>query len=302
MKTILVPTDFSECANNATHYASELAVRMKAKLILFHAYHVPELVSETPVTITSSNLQMEDKYRERMELVIRDLKKKHDPGLWIDYVIKPGFAADEIPVVAKDKNAHLIVMGTHGSSGFHEIFIGSNTEKVIRNAAIPVISIKESASALKIATIIFATDFSEETKLVFPAVERFAKLLHAKIKIVKVVTRSEFQTTYETEHEIGSLTSQFKKRDVSISIYYANNKQDGIRRFATIHHGDMIAMGTHGRHGLYHLFKGSAAEDLANHSSIPVLIINFHNEPAVHQPLERRSDYPEYIFERNGWM
>ena len=93
-----------------------------------------------------------------------------------------------------------------------------------------------------------------------------------------MVTPNKFETTSETEKQIEKFRSKSALYDYSVSIYYADSKEDGIRYAAESSGADIIALGTHGRHGLAHLFKGSIAEDVVSHASLPVLTLNFHKK------------------------
>src|SRR6185369_430844 len=115
MKTILVPTDFSENAINAFHYAVELSDALQAKLILLNARHIPVLASE---------LQLEDITLGTMiEETTEQLKEfrtgRMEPGKHVDVedLVMTGLAVDAIVLAAKERKADLVVMGTKGASG-----------------------------------------------------------------------------------------------------------------------------------------------------------------------------------------
>ena len=95
---------------------------------------------------------------------------------------------------------------------------------------------------------------------------------------MKVVTRIDFETTRETQKSINRFKKIADAQEYPAFIYYDDVKQEGIRRYANIVQADMIALGTHGRHGLTLFFNGSIAEDLVNHSLLPVLTINIHKK------------------------
>jgi nucleotide-binding universal stress UspA family protein len=175
---------------------------------------------------------------------------------------------------ARKYKADMIIMGTHGASGFQEVFIGSNAEKIVRNSEIPIISVKKEIIEPKIEKISYASDFSEETELVFPEIEKIAGAFNAKIEIVKVITLLKFETSSKTQKNIQPFKDKFKGKNYTTSVYYDWNKQAGIRHFSDNINADMIALGTHGRQGLSHFFNGSIAENLVNHSSLPVLTVN----------------------------
>ena len=102
--------------------------------------------------------------------------------------------------------------------------------------------------------------------------------------LTKVITPDKFETTAQTEKQIELFRSKSNLRNYSTGIYYAASKDAGIRAAAEISRADVIAMGTHGRNGLAHLFRGSIAEDVVSHASLPVLTINFRKKVQYLKP------------------
>ena len=275
MKTILVPTDFSECANNALRFAAFTAQKTGATINLLHVLEVPMVGSQGSIDGTIDDVPyMMDLLKATRAKMKKLLSLPYMKKVRVVHKIETGNITNSILKAAKKDHADLILMGTHGAKGIQEIFVGSNAEKIAQNSSIPVITIKDEIVEPKTEKIVFATDLSEECESVFPEVEKISKLLGAKLEIVKIVTRLQFETTKKSERIIAKLKNKFKNSDFSASVYYDFNKQQGIRRFAHSKGADIIALGTHGRHGLSHFFNGSLAEELVNHSSIPVLTIN----------------------------
>ncbi|HET8963930.1 MAG TPA: universal stress protein [Chitinophagales bacterium] len=286
MKTILVPTDFSECANNALRVAAFVARKTGANINLLHVHEVPLTGYQGSIEGTVDDIPyMMGLLKATKAKIKKTLSLPFMKGIKVVHNIETGQICDHIIKAAEKYKVDLIIMGTHGVSGLKEAIIGSNAEKIVRNSSVPVITIKDNIIEPKVETIVYATDFSEEFELVFPEVEKIAKLLGAKLEIVKVVTRLQFETTKKSERIISKLKKKFKNSDFSASVYYDFNKQQGIRRFARSKKADMIALGTHGRHGLSHFFNGSIAEELVNHSSVPVLTINL-NQNLFHKTEE----------------
>ncbi len=275
MKTILIPTDFSQCADNALRYAACLAKKTGATINLLHVLEVPTIGPQGSIESTVDDVPYmigllkvtEVKMKKRLTLpYLRGIKVIHN--------IETGNIREHILKAAEKYQAAAIVMGTHGMRGLGGVLIGSNSEKIIRDSKIPVFIIKDEIKEPKIEKIIYATDFSDETEFVFPEIQKLAELLGAKIEIVKVVTRLQFESTHKTERSIARFKKKFNQSNYSTSVYYDSNKQDGIRRFAYSTRGDLIALGTHGKGGMAHFFDDRIAEDLVNDSSLPVLTIN----------------------------
>jgi nucleotide-binding universal stress UspA family protein len=135
---ILVPTDFSEYADCALDYAIELAKIFQARVTVLYVFHVPSLaLGEAPPTVIDDTLQaMETNVRQQAQKALARVLKA---GLQGDSIIVEGAPFQMITDVAKDKEADLIVMGTHGRTGLTHVLMGSVAERVVRIAPCPVL-------------------------------------------------------------------------------------------------------------------------------------------------------------------
>jgi nucleotide-binding universal stress UspA family protein len=140
---ILVPTDFSETSKSAVKEGVDLARRFKAGLILLYVGDrvVTEVATEFPLGLEESLLDAE---RERL---LKILTPAEEAELHPEFVICAGRPAQEIVRCAKEREADLIVMGTHGRGGVNRMLLGSVAERVIRTASCPVLIIRGAASA-----------------------------------------------------------------------------------------------------------------------------------------------------------
>ncbi len=280
MKTILIPSDFSECANNALRFAAFMATKTGATLNLLHVLDVPLIGYQGSIEGTVNDVPyMMGILKATKTRMKKLLKSSFLKDIKVNHNIEIGSVTDQIMKAAEKYKAELIVMGTHGAKGVEEIFIGSTAEKIVHNSQIPVITIKHEITEPKIEKIVYATDFSDECESVFPEVEKIAKMFEAKIEVVKVVTRFQFETSKKSARTIEKFKKKFQNSDFPVSVYNDFNKQEGIRRYSDSAGANMIALGTHGRHGLSHFFNRSIAEDLVNHSSLPILTVNLKPTP-----------------------
>lgn len=144
IRTILVPTDFSECGNYALSYAASLARMFGASII---CVHVIEPMVRTvgysgmtePLPIADITDQLEDSAGRELPKIA---EREEYAGLKTEEVIVHGEAAAEIVRVAKDKNVDLIVVSSHGRTGLGRILFGSTAEAVVRHAPCPVLVVK----------------------------------------------------------------------------------------------------------------------------------------------------------------
>jgi hypothetical protein len=163
-------------------------------------------------------------------------------------------------------------MGSHGSGGFQEMFIGSNTEKVVRFSDVPVLVIKNKTDNFKADNFVFASDFSQEIKKPFKQLLEIAGLFNSKLNLVMINTPSSFKPTHIAEKIMNDFIKEFNYPNYSLHIYNDVNVEKGILNFANSVQADLIGMCTHGRRtGFAHFFNGSVSEDLVNHAIRPVI-------------------------------
>jgi nucleotide-binding universal stress UspA family protein len=177
------------------------------------------------------------------------------------------------------KKLDLVVMGSHGTTGIRELIIGSNAEKIVRKSTAPVIVVKDYKK-LRIKDIVFPNNFYEgnQDDLV-KQVKVLQSDLKAKLHLVRINTIVNFKSDLETLAEMKAFAVNHGLRNYSINIFNAVNEERGIIAFANHIKADLIAMGTHGRKGLAHLFNGSSAEDVVNHASLPIWTYAIKNIP-----------------------
>lgn len=270
MKRILVPTDFSEHAEHALKVAAQIARKNDSEIIILHMLELPHQTNDAifgGVSIPETMLFMQ-KANETLDNIS---ESSFLDGISVTEMVKMDKPIHGITQVSREHNIDLIVMGSHGSSGFEELLIGSNTEKVVRNSEIPVLVIKKDVSNFDLSNIVFASDFSEESKKPFEKFLNFAKLFDAKIHLVSICTPNSFKPTHIIEKAIKDFTDSFNLTNYDTHIYNDTNIEKGIINFSNSINADVIGMCTHGRTGFAHFFNGSISEGLVNHAVRPVI-------------------------------
>lgn len=270
MKKILVPTDFSKHAEYALKVAAQIAKKNNSEIALIHMLELPtsgnDAVSSShdiPELMLFKNAAI----NKLDEVANADYLK----GITVSKIIQFEMAFDGILKSGKASNADLIVMGSHGAKGFQEMFIGSNTEKVVRNSDVPVLVIKKEDTDFNANNFVFASDFSDEIKKPFEKVVEFANNFNSHLHLVMINTPNSFKSTHVAQEIIDNFTSSFKINNFSTHIYNDVNVEKGILHFAKSIKADLIGMSTHGRKGLAHFFNGSISEDLVNHAKRAVI-------------------------------
>jgi K+-sensing histidine kinase KdpD len=151
------------------------------------------------------------------------------------------------------------------------MFIGSNTEKVVRTSKIPVLVIKNEHPVFEINDFVFATDFSEECRWCFNEAYKFAKTVGAKMHLLFVNTPGDFKTTAQAHEVMLNFVKGMGADNYTLNVYNDNSIEKGILQFTKDINAQLIGMSTHGRKGLSHFFNGSISEDLVNHANMPVI-------------------------------
>jgi nucleotide-binding universal stress UspA family protein len=139
-KQILVPVDFSKGSDRAVAQAEQLAVALGAGIELFHAYQLPVFaLPDSTVTVSPTYVaDLTDRAQRELNRYRDDLRAR---GIEVNAKLLEGNAADSIVERAEALHAIMIVLGTHGRSGFRRFLLGSTAERVVRMATVPVLTV-----------------------------------------------------------------------------------------------------------------------------------------------------------------
>ncbi|MCX2718939.1 universal stress protein [Lentiprolixibacter aurantiacus] len=270
MKTIIVPVDFSEQSEYALKVAASLAKQYDAQILALHMLELNEAM------ISSS----EGFHPEQTVFLLKLAEKRISDFLDKAYlkgvkkvtpIIKHFKVFGEVNDVVERHGADLIVMGSHGSDGLREIFVGSNAEKVVRHSEVPVLVIKDEMEDFKVDTFVFACAFKEESLGAFHKAWSFAEKLNADFHMVYINTPGDnFLSDQDAQEKISNFMEK-AGTDHEVNIFNDYSVEKGVLNFSEKINADVIGIPTHGRKGLSHFFMGSIGEDIANHSKIPVI-------------------------------
>lgn len=275
MKKIIIPVDFSEHSEYALKTAALLARKFDAKLYVLHMLELSNMLYSS-----SANDQYEEVtfYLTLAEQKFdKFLDKPYLKGLKITPIVKHFKVFSEVNQIAEEHQADLVVMGSHGSSGFKEFVIGSNAEKVIRNAEIPVLIVKEELSSVDFSKILFLTNFDKEMTNAFLHGRAIAKKFDTQLKLLNVnIPTNQFKSTVELNDAMSKFFENAewhtdRKKDViCVSDYTV---EQGVLNYTKAHKTDLVIIPTHGRKGISHFLSGSIAEDIVNHSQSLIMTI-----------------------------
>lgn len=274
MKKIIVPVDFSKLSANALDFAIEFNALVKGEILLLHVLELPSYSFSVAGEMALGN--PEDFYNGQAikaahERLQEWADKVVDAGQKVSLRMKHGNPYQNISTEIVEEKAHWIVMGSTGCSGLSEVFLGSNTERVIRHSDSPVITIKGPTKISDMKNMVFASDLSEEQDWVAYKAKDVQDMLKLNMHIVKVKTPHNFLTEKAAMEQLEAFAKRNRFENNTLNTIEGDYPDEGVIDFAEQVKAGLIIMGTHGKTGLAHIFGGSRAEDLANHSKIPVM-------------------------------
>lgn len=274
MKKIIVPVDFSEVSSWALDFAIDFNNLVKGQIILVHVLEFPNYSLSTigEVDWTHPDRVYNAKLVEGVHNRLEEWSKRvSDAGQDVVTRMKQGNPYVNISKEISTEGANWIVMGSTGASGLEEVFVGSNTERVIRNSDCPVIAIKGPSRIADMKNIVFASDLSDEQNWVAGRAKEVQEMLGLNMHIVKVRTPRNFLTVKSANDQLEKFAARNHFENATLNSIEGDYPDEGVLIFAEEVKAGLVIMGTHGKTGLAHLFGGSNAEDLANRSTIPVM-------------------------------
>ena len=280
MKKILVPTDFSEYALNAAKYAAEIARKFEARIYFLHIVDMPAVETgiipgQTRADIAEGLFILKKVKKDFKELFEQDFLK----GLNVAEAVQFDGVYESVVEQAKKHDIDLIVMGTHGSSGYvNDFFIGSNTDKIVRLSETPVLTVRDEVKSPSFKNIVFASDFGEGVEASFDGIGKLIKMFDAKVELVRIITRDDFYYAAPMLTLMEAFAKRQALKNYECHVFSAETVQDGINEFAQFKNADLITTITHGRRGLAKLINGSVTSDLMKNSPLPILSARAHNK------------------------
>ena len=295
---ILVPTDFSPYANCAMKYGVSIAKQYEGNVHFVHVLDAAVVSGARGSNMWLTRAETDtllDSMREHASSRLTSLvQAASGAGVTAEQHIVQGNASQEILRLALDLRCTLIVLATHGRSGFDHVVFGSVAEKVVRQSPVPVLAIKhpehefvkEYDLSLDIQRILFPTDFSAFSEKALPFAASLCRefsatlaLLHAtEIPVVLPEFMPDSVMAIGPEMEVMARQTLDRMKESMEGVTVEGISVTGVPhreicRYAEDHHVDLIIMPTHGRSGLGHVLFGSVAEKVVRLARCPVLTI-----------------------------
>ncbi|MEM7550554.1 MAG: universal stress protein [Bacteroidota bacterium] len=274
MKTILVPTDFSDASLKAVSVAKKLASLDHG---IIHFLHLMDI----PIDWIHMNKGQEKLYPDIS-------KKVSEANSMLDELVKDAESSDieahkhvhynhqfsEITQYCKDISCDLIVMGSKGIHNTFDFLVGSVTQKVVRTASVPVVVVPSGAKTFNLQRIAFASDFQDEALVPYYQVLELAQDAAASVHLVYVNTPFDFINTPIMQTRMDAFDDESRDLKEQKTIYNYIHFEEGIAHFCKDHEIDLLVLITHGKKNLPRLLGGSFTESVISHSKIPVMSIN----------------------------
>lgn len=275
-KKIVVGVDFSDCSMNALEHAVIIAGKAKAGITMVWANHLD--YSKEIFSVEPDNIRAE--VQERFVKLIKKYSPQLTAGTEIDYRMEKGKVYKVICHVSKEVDAFLLVIGTHGSSGFEEFWIGSNANRIVSASKLPIITIRAGVDSNKnLKTIVMPLDSTKITRQKLPITALLAKYFDAEIHILGVYTSTVDNIRYRIKNYVAQSETYLKENGIRYRTIYldASNITDTVLDYAKKVNANLISIMTEQETTTANLWIGPYAAQMVNHSPIPVLSVHMEN-------------------------
>jgi len=272
MKKILVAVDFSECSVNALEHAITIAVKAEADVEMIFVIKPDssrDMFTEGPQTLSA---MVTDKFNELVEKYHHRLGKNK-----LGYCIREGKVYSEIVKEADKKDYFLVMAGTHGSSGFEEFWMGSNANRIVSAIKKPVITIRGGVNIKRhLEKIVLPLDSTPETRQKVPFTAYMAKIFNAEVHVLRVYTSNVQAVIRKVDSYAEQVVKHLEEENIKyvLESLQADNLTDATIDYALKINANLISIMTEQEITAKNLLLGPYAQQMVNHSPIPVLSIH----------------------------
>ena len=275
MKRILVPTDFSEEAENGLQTAMPIARAFEATIVLLH---VLEVSGGDNLNTTGGATYSDAVYiHEGLKLAQDNLNRSiilHglDKGeIKLEKFIRIGTAAKQIEESIEKLDIDFVVMGSRTAVDINQLVLGTSTDKLIRKVNCPILSVNQVVSAHAFKNIIFpTTTLSRESGLI-TIIKAFQEAFESKINMVLINTPLYFKSDKVSYKLLEKYAKAIGLKNYQCHVYSHTEEEDGILEFARTMNESIIAVSTSAHTGLRKILQGSVTKELVGHAKRPVL-------------------------------
>ena len=272
MKTILVPTDFSKCANNAMMYALEVAQRTQAKIVALYVVYPNEGVDNNVYDAFWIDDYIKQRRQSMQTWAKRFAKSEHLRAVKIETECRVGFPAATIVHAAEDTKADMIVMGTTGASGLRGVLLGSVAANVLSGSKIPVLIVPKKASFRNHARFVFATDFRMHlNQHTLNILKTALNIQHTGLDVVHVFQKAGAEPKKAAEESLSK-----KLGTIPHAFHYLHNPNvaQAVSDFVESTNANGVVAVSHEHSLLHKLFSESVSRSLAHRTTVPLLVLH----------------------------
>ncbi len=274
MKRIQVPIDFSETSFNALKHGIEIANRLDGDVRIVHV----KTKKSTQLYLQKNTKEViSENVEDWLQDIVTENKKLYRvPGGKIDFKILEGNVFKEVTNQAKYDDTTLIVMGTHGASGFEDKYIGSNAFRLVSASPVPVLAVRPERVWRGINKIVLPIGNRKASRQKVPAVVGLANLFDAKIYVIGVKEKG-----YNLlNSRVGAFVRQTvkfieknTKLKVESSILKEGDRAVSLLAYAKSIDADILATGIHHSGNPFENMIKPFANQIMNESDCPVLAV-----------------------------
>jgi nucleotide-binding universal stress UspA family protein len=275
MKTILVPTDFSTYGFNAAHVAASLAERTHAKILLQHNVQTMLAWDKMNATEHRAHQEILDECvmsENKLSELIKGYSLRH---LDVTKVVTQGVTYEKIITEATRQHADVIVLGSHGNEMHDRFFIGSNIQKVLREAPCPVLSVQREVPNPQWKKLVIPLSLDQDVSKAFESITRMAADLGSTIYLLYVNSPGNFKNERDIRAQMQSLIHSYPDMQFETAIYSNNEVETGILEYVHEIGADWIALISHDRKHKDKYLVG-ITETIAFRSDIPLLAVSLN--------------------------
>jgi nucleotide-binding universal stress UspA family protein len=281
IKRILLPFDFSSCAEQALRAALFLSEKTGAELFILHILNgigsAEIIVREGDIVVANVEGTKKDEIALIAESVADNIRKMVDrhgfPDSKWQTIIESGNIAAKIIQIAEKMRCDFIVMGTQGDADYENLVIGSNTQKVTRNAPCPMLMVRNFKEENHFKNIALAVDFETANKSSVDYVVKFAQTMRAKLTLMYINTPLYFISERESQERFRSFIEKYQLSGTETKLYCDLHEDEGIVHCAHDLSANLIVLVTNKRKGLSRILSGSVSEEVITESLMPVLVL-----------------------------
>jgi nucleotide-binding universal stress UspA family protein len=272
---ILVPVDFSTLANNAVQTAVAISKRQLATITLIYVVENAYVLFPPEVSGAAGTIlpQLIKDANDNLGKLAKELRVKHD--IVVTHVVQSGNPADEICRWALHKKMDLIVMGTHGTAGLREFFMGSNAYRVVKNAPCPVLTLPGLTPWLDFKKILFPVRMVPHALDKYEAIRPIIRKNGSSLVIAGIVKNNDPASFIEMKTLVDTVRRQISEDDVMCvsDVHYCENPATQVLDIANHINPDLIVITATLDSTVKEFFLGPYTQDIVNHARFPVLSI-----------------------------